>query len=408
MESLHLQIVEEDGVRYVEEGPSRNRSRSPAPPRRRASSRGTRADLLVDVALPKLEPSNVSAALRAADVRCNDYLALDKRRFGALREISLNPKTARARFLNLRGPVADGSKILLFVHGTFSETPSFFDGFANLSKAERQTLYAWMSTHYDRILGFDHPTLGLNPALNARRLHEELGALPNAHIDVICHSRGGLVTRWWMEGFDAGPATRRRALFVGAPLNGTGLAAPANIRATLSLLLSYTDALVTRPLRWAGAVFPAAGIVSTLFQVVTSVTSLAVKSPAIDAAIALVPGLNAMSRTSNNLELQAGRRIAEVRERYYFVQSNFETEDVGWKFWRHFRRDQLINTAADTVFAGKNDLVVDLTSMTDLTDARAATTIPKSQVLDFGTNADVHHTNYFSHPSTAAWIRDVF
>lgn len=33
-----------------------------------------------------------------------------------------------------------------------------------------------------------------------------------AEIDVIHHSRGGLVTRWWLEVFDQTPPEQRRAV----------------------------------------------------------------------------------------------------------------------------------------------------------------------------------------------------
>src|SRR5208283_5185534 len=86
--------------------------------------------------------------------------------------------------------------------------------------------------HYDQILAFDHPTLSVSPMLNALDLARRLDG-SKADIDVVCHSRGGLVTRWWLEAFDR-PIGKRRAVLVGAPLEGTNLAAPPRLRYVLS------------------------------------------------------------------------------------------------------------------------------------------------------------------------------
>lgn len=406
-DAVAMRIVEHDGVFYVGEGTP---PRSLAGPRRRrgpraAGERGEDRELL----LSRLEPSKVSQALRSLDVRCNGYLKPDDRRFGGLRKLTISgppdgPLTAALAPIESKKVATEG-KILLLVHGTFSKSESYLENFAALDQPDRDRLYRWMKS-YDQVLAFDHPTLALSPALNARRLHEELGDLANAHVDVVCHSRGGLVTRWWLEGFDRAPADRRRAVFVGCPLHGTGLAAPANARGSLSLLLNVSDVVVGAPLKMAGSVLPLAAVVAQLYRIFSSVASIAVESPALDAAFALVPGVAAMSRTSNNLGLEEMRRVVDVRERYFFVQSNFEPADPGWKFWKRFRRAQLLNSAADVVFDGHNDMVVDTDSMTDL--APKGKRIAKAQILDYETNGEVHHTNYFSQARTtdqiAKWL----
>jgi len=406
-DAVAMRIVEHGGVLYVGEGLP---ARSLAGPRRRrgpgaAGPRGEDRELL----LSRLEPSKVSAALQSLDVKCNAYLGHKENLFGGLRKFAISAQGgALAASLEpvRQQDIKTKGKILLLIHGTFSKSESYLENFKALDQADRDDLYRWMQT-YDQVLAFDHPTLTLSPALNARRLHEELGDLRNAHVDVVCHSRGGLVARWWLEGFDVAPPENRRAVFVGCPLNGTGLAAPANARGSLSLLLNLADTLVGLPLKMAGAAIPFAAVVAQLYRIFSSVTSIAVNSPALDAAFALVPGIAAMSRTSNNLGLQEMRRVVEVRERYFFVRSNFEPADPGWKFWRKFRGMQLRNAAVDTVFDGHNDMVVDTDSMTDL--APKGKRIVKKQILDYGTNGEVHHTNYFSRPETtkqlAAWLK---
>jgi hypothetical protein len=56
--------------------------------------------------------------------------------------------------------------------------------------------------------------------------------------------------------------------------------------------------------------------------------------------------------------------------------------------------------AADQIFDGPNDLVVDEASMTRLVGSE----IPIDQVKDFSTNSVVHHCNYFAQAETADFL----
>ena len=55
---------------------------------------------------------------------------------------------------------------------------------------------------------------------------------------MVCHSRGGLVTRWWLEVFQRDLMPRARVVFVASPLMGTGLASPYRLRTALKLKLT--------------------------------------------------------------------------------------------------------------------------------------------------------------------------
>jgi hypothetical protein len=375
-----LRLVERNGVLFVEEG-----RRTIAGTRRR-SARSLLGKTVRELPLEKLERSQVGAALDDLDARLTPPRGLRR-------------LDASGRLRPYGGPPSGG--VLLLVHGTFSNTDHMLEELE--ATDEGQAFLRWALQTYDHVLTFDHPTLAVGPAINARELALRLAGA-RASIDVVCHSRGGLVTRWWMEGFDHGEAPIRRAVFLGSPLAGTGLAAPPNLRATLSLLTNFGNALGTAASVGATA-FPFLTVVAGLFRVVSSVTSLVSRTPVVDAAIAMVPGLAAMSRVSNNHELLTLRSAAPVvRGRYFVVQSNFEPDDPSWKFWRWFRKDRLLDRAADAVFDGANDLVVDTASMTGFS-ADAAFTLPKSQILDFGTSPTVHHTNYLRQQRTLAFIR---
>jgi len=377
-----LQVIERDGVLHVEE------AEGWAPARRRRGGVKTAAgeeELRYERKFERLDRSDIGTWLDKLDAKLTP-----KRGLRLLGDEGLVPVTS----------APETGRILLLVHGTFSESDTLLGAFEQTP--EGSSFLDWARGHYSHVLTFDHPTLPVSPVLNARRLALLLAGT-QASIDVVCHSRGGLVTRWWLEVFDRAPPEKRRAVFVGSPLAGTGLAAPPNIRGSLSLLSNIGMALGA-----ASAAVPFLTVVTGVFRVVTSVTKLAAKTPAVDAAVALVPGLMAQSRVGNNQEIISLRQAPEaLAGRYFAIKSNFESDKPGWQFWRYFRNlgDHAKDAVADLVFEGQNDLVVDTGSMVDLCDGL---TIPPEQVLDFGTTDTVHHTNYFAQPRTLDFLRESF
>lgn len=377
-ETATMRIVQRGEVWLVDDGVAP----SPPPSARRGGRAGRPAadEVVWQRELARLDRSMIGDWLEKLDRKLTPHIGLRHFHEGAFAP---------------NGHVPAEGRILLLVHGTFSNGESFLRGFE--ANPEGREFLQWATSHYDAILSFDHATLGMSPLLNARALGLALHDT-RAHVDVICHSRGGLVTRWWLEGFDRA-AGARRAVFVGAPLAGTGLAAPPNIRGTLSLLSNIGHALGT-----AAAAVPFLTVLTGVFRVVSSVTSLVAKTPAVDAAVALVPGLVAQSRVGNNQELISLRSGSpETADRYFAVRSNFESENPGWRFWRHFRRGRAADVGSDMVFDGENDLVVDTGSMCELGDRL---TLPDAQVLDFGTTDRIHHTNYFEQRETLRFIRE--
>jgi hypothetical protein len=300
-------------------------------------------------------------------------------------------------------PVARG-RILLIVHGTFSEGKAIFDQLTDSKNKEGQSLLGKAAKQYDQILAFDHPTLAVSPMLNALDLARRLGST-EADIDVICHSRGGLVTRWWLEAFDR-PVGKRRAILVGAPLAGTNLASPPRIRHLLSWFSNLNKVIGT-----VGSMVPFLSVVSCLARLTATVTNVLAQTPLVDAAMAMVPGLAGMSRVENNFELDRLNMARQTRPEYYVIKSHFEPRDPGWKFWEYFV-DQPLQRAASHVFPGENDLVVDTESMTvvesvaQAAGARKISDIAPKFVHDFGGTSTVYHTNYFRDATTCKQIGD--
>jgi pimeloyl-ACP methyl ester carboxylesterase len=322
---------------------------------------------------------------------------------GAANTLTGLSQLVQGRLLPLAGmPNVAGKRVLLLIHGTFSNCAALVDhGLATLP--DGQALLARAEKKYDMVLAYDHPTLSVSPVMNAFDLAALLRPLP-AELDIVCHSRGGLVARWLCEGF-CEPALKRRVIFVGSPLGGTSLAAAPRLRNTLDLLTNVADILrVGTNLAAANPFFLAA---SGLLRVFSMVTSLAAKTPVFDAALALVPGLDAQSRTGNNEEIRRLRAntgsggFAGDPVQYFAIRSNFEPQEIGWNFLRLFSKpmQRLGDLGADIIFDGANDLVVDTASMSEVADKREVTV-----VHDFGTNATVHHTNYFVQKETALAI----
>lgn len=138
--------------------------------------------------------------------------------------------------IDLAQRVPDGALSLLLVHGITDRVhgAAFFHLLRNPG-------YPGLFDRYDgRVFGFDHYTLSESPLDNARALVELLPH--NQALDIICHSRGGLVTRCLLEhpavrpALDAKGVTIRRVVFVGAANQGSPLATRENLKFLLSLM----------------------------------------------------------------------------------------------------------------------------------------------------------------------------
>lgn len=379
---MALRLVEREGVLLLDDGSL------PAPSADRRRGRRDRQEATVwERDITRLPRNRVGHWLTKLDDKLTPWRGLHEFRDG-----TFIPSP------DLRGD----ERVLLFVHGTFSHTRNIVESMS--SPSEGADFFRWAEQSYDRILTFDHPTLSVGPVLNGHALAAALREC-SADIDVVCHSRGGLVTRWWLESFDRGPG-RRRVVFAASPLSGTGLAAPHNLRDSLSLLSNIGRATSTVA-GVASAAVPFMTVVSGLFRLMASFAGTVAKTPGVDAAIALVPGLSAQSRVGGNAELESLRAAADEDPvgRYFAVRANFESEDPGWRFWRYFRKSTLVDIGADAVFDGENDLVVDTGSMTELS---RRVQIPDDQVLSFGAGDGVHHTNCLAQARTLEFIRESF
>lgn len=408
-----ISLVERDGVFLwldpddlgaVEDGGRRRPRRG-----RRGWRRGPQgANLIKEVTVPVLEPNEYLGALRDTDMKLNGECD------SGLRVVKAVTRNGTVSFEATKEGLKQNysGKTLVLVHGTFSSSANTLSEYASTEHGVKFILDA-LKSYKGQVLVFDHPTLSVSPFLNGLDLARALSGT-TGEVDVIAHSRGGLVVRWWLEVLGASlQAKRVRAVLVGSPLNGTSLAAPNRIQPLLGVLTNV-GSYVSRTLGIAATAnpFTLASFALLKFVVrreknrwgIPPVADIGSR-PGTDAAVAVIPGLQGQSAVSNNFEL--GRlRLGPARTDldYFAITADFEPEKVGWKLWKVFTefKDRGVDFIADKVFPAENDLVVDTSHMTSLaTDRR----IDLKQTFAFGQQDAVHHLNYFRSQKTIAQLR---
>ena len=303
-------------------------------------------------------------------------------------------------------PQNRSARVLLLVHGTFSSTRGSF-GALGSTPWGREFLAA-TRTNYDAVIGFDHPTLSVDPLANAEDLLARLRPgrekfPPQFH--VISYSRGALVFRSLVELLLPSKdwaATFARAVFVGGTNGGTQLAEPDNWHALADL---YTN-LATATARIIGLMPQATAVTAVLAELVQGLGAL-VKYMATEAVTANgVPGLAAMESDGPFVtrinQTQTGQPPPE-KTWYYAISSEFKARVLGGEHEPKELPKRLVLALADGFIDqlmknAPNDLVVDTASMTRL-DPQAGTFI--RDTFDFGSTPHVYHLNYFTRPEVA-------
>ncbi|MES2975412.1 MAG: alpha/beta fold hydrolase [Pseudomonadota bacterium] len=331
--------------------------------------------------------NDITTGLQALDARLTPARGLRRWAGGALQ-----PLDATASITG---------RVLLLVHGTFSKGDMYISEL-QATQQGRDLLTRW-EQDYSAVLTFDHPTLSVGAWSNAVDLMGALGGIKGP-IDVVCHSRGGLVVSWLLR-LRALPV--ERVVFVGSPLTGTSLASPARLRAALDLFANVAEAAADAA-GAASAVLPLAAGAAGLARIFGKTLRLGSSLPVMDAAVSLVPGLATQQRTSNNLEVQQlFREQWQTRPALAGVGVYFQPDESaqGWKFWKRFNNigNQLKYAGADLIFDGPNDLVVDVQAMSQLGEKDV---IKPGDFLDLKTSPTVHHTSYFREPRVLAFLQE--
>lgn len=319
--------------------------------------------------------------------------------------------TSWSRIDNLREvglPAGRSARILLFVHGTFSSTLGAFGRLTDPDKPGRGFLDRAVET-YDAVLGFDHPTLSVDPLDNAEDLYRRLCTRVPAgtSVDIICHSRGGLVVRSLVESVLPGrqwAGTVDRIVFFGVPNAGTHLADPGRWSTFVDL---YTNLLIAAASPVLGGTVGAAILGAGLKGVgalVKYLAGYAVDGGEIPGLAAMEPGGDFLAGLNRPQPGQPGPARA-----WFAVISDFHaTGDAPGQPPPEFPAalaHWLAEGVVDDILDQANDLVVDTASMT-LVDGRPFTFFRDG--VDFGSNPTVYHLNYFLQDEVAhaliAWL----
>ena len=271
----------------------------------------------------------------------------------------------------------------MFVHGTFSSTEG---GFGSLTTDDRKNFLEHAFTEYDAIIGFDHPTLSVDPAANAKELLKRL-SVPKADgavVDVVCHSRGGLVVRYLVERLL--PAAKwtgsiNRIVFAGVPNAGTNFAEPdrwSKLADVYTTLLMASAPLENNFLAKAIA----GSAIKGVGALVKYLAAYAVDGDG-------VPGLAAMEPDGEFIADLNKPGQSGADQRWFVISSDFHAAAGGSKL-------QIVEGLVDDLLDEANDLVVDTRSMAD---TPVGTQV--MGVVEFGTNSTVHHINYFQQAQVA-------
>ena len=172
--------------------------------------------------------------------------------------------------------LAEG-RTLLFLHGIFSTSASAFGGLFDTSRPDNAELWAHLERAYDgRIIAFDHPTASVPPEENAAAFLALIPDDVHLELDIVCHSRGGLVARIldgqlpastsdslldvglldvllrpvrWLFGGNRSHATVtvRKIVFVGTPNSGTNIVEEENWNTFVDSFTTLLDVLPPGP-----------------------------------------------------------------------------------------------------------------------------------------------------------------
>ena len=300
------------------------------------------------------------------------------------------------------------SRVLLLVHGTFDSTVGAFGALA--ATAPGRDFLTQALGDYDAVVGFDHKTLSVDPLENARELAALLTPFRGRQVtlDVICHSRGGLTARSFVESVLPGLAWRGkvdRAVFVGATNAGTHFADETRwadlADVYTNLVAANARAIAALP---GGAPIAAlvVGAVRGIGALVRWLASYATDPDSVPGIAAMVPDGPFVTEINKD---QHGQPRSGTP--WFVVSSDFEvTVDDHPPELPAAVVARLVDGVVDQVITGPNDLVVDDESMSAIDLEHGGGYVRSALALP--ANSTVYHTNYFTQESVCralgAWL----
>jgi hypothetical protein len=274
-----------------------------------------------------------------------------------------------------------GKRSLLIIHGTFSRSNTDFGRFP-------PEYVALLNAKYDgRVFAFDHPTLTDDPRQNAQWF---LNAMPDSaelDIDIICHSRGGLVSRVLAEKLDELSVGSRKVnvgslVFIATPNRGTIL---TNANHLADYIGSYINLLNFGPVNGA----------KEILEVVVEIAKLV--------AVGVAPGLIGLeSMLPGGPFLTWLNSGATGDATYYALASDFEPiANPGASDWSEERIDAIFGT-------DKNDSIVPTDGVWDPIKPGSFPILETTRRLILPEDLGVDHGGFFqnqeSREQIATWL----
>jgi hypothetical protein len=299
---------------------------------------------------------------------------------------SFSPANVRDPTVGPLGP-ADWDRLaagraLLFIHGTFSTAHG---AFARMPDA---TFAALHQRYGGRMFAFNHYTMSHDPRRNVEWLLRQLPPRHTLEIDVVCHSRGGLVARVLAErpsvfGLDISRVAVRRVVFAAVPNHGTPLAHPDH-------MVTMVDRLTT-----ALNLFPGGPVSETLEALITAVKVIG------HGALKGLDGLAAMRPDGDFLRTL--NRGAPAGDGYHAIAADYEPVDQGL---RALLTGSVTDAVMDRVFEQvANDLVVPEPGVYE-PNGSGAFPIPPARLVKVPPEAGIVHTTLFGYAATSQKLLD--
>lgn len=323
----------------------------------------------------------------------------------------------------------DADRLLLFIHGTASST---WGSFGDLwSPARSATLAGLRAIYGENVFALDHRSITESPITNALALAKDLRkrVKKGARIDVISHSRGGLIgellcrmnaaggvpfegideklvadTDWLTSdvNLDKGDLAKAKKALEGAAAElkalGNELENLAKNGAAVNRFVRVAcptlgTSLASRRLdRWvqilanvgalAAKTTPIGELVDSLGDFITAVLHQKTKPHELPGIAAMLPDAGFISMVNNPTR--------EIGSRLVVIAGDIEPEGI----WQ-----RLLTLIADKFYAGEHDLVVNTGSMYG-----GAPRDRGAALLSYHAGAAVSHFNYFKNEASAQAI----
>ncbi len=262
-------------------------------------------------------------------------------------------------------------RTLLLIHGTASSAQG---GFGQMASSDMEKL---AHNYGKRIIAFNHPTLHCSPSQNVQMLLDMLPPEISLDLDIMTHSRGGLVGRELTERLaECNQGSRQlkinKALFVACPHQGTIL---ANGDHDWNMIDRYTNLLTN---------LPDGPITLTLEAIMGLVKVLA------HGTLKGLPGLQAMHPDGDYLKRLNKSPANKIT--YYALGANFTPTDPGL-FARLGKAGA--NKFIDSVFGADNDGVVPTNGVYQAGHNSPGFPIPSERRVIYEDDIQIHHINFF-------------